>query len=413
MANEKYLAVIGLSDEDTAHLRLLLRKVVAGLDQNWRWGTEENADLVIVNPAELAGQIARNRAFSGGRRCAIFDNGEALRDGELRLSRPLKADALLATLNGIGAPGIGLGQPVSRSNADFFSDDGLDPEFQIEDDDAASARAQHREDAPAPGLDELLKPDSEARKPQFAVPLRIDAETRLERGSRTASARGDRRIADSVRGMRGPAGKLEGINIATVESDANATASGKHALREYLHKPLLGGPARANLDGVPELVLDPKERVFHAAGALTALAPYCRVELAQSMWRPVTSQDLARLRAQQPARPYAHLQWLDALVHAGGRLAGHLDPGGRYRLKGAPLAATGAPHHDAIVNRLATPAKLNEIASDSSAPMAAVFDLVSAYAAIGLIDVEGRLSRNAPPPKSGLFSRLRNPFGKN
>ena len=197
------------------------------------------------------------------------------------------------------------------------------------------------------------------------------------------------------------------------ESDANATASGKHALREYLHKPLLGGPARANLDGVPELVLDPKERVFHAAGALTALAPYCRVELAQSMWRPVTSQDLARLRAQQPARPYAHLQWLDALVHAGGRLAGHLDPGGRYRLKGSALAATGALHHDAIVNRLATPAKLNEIASDSSAPMAAVFDLVSAYAAIGLIDVEGRLSRNAPPPKSGLFSRLRNPFGKN
>jgi hypothetical protein len=44
--------------------------------------------------------------------------------------------------------------------------------------------------------------------------------------------------------------------------------------------------------------------------------------------------------------------------------------------------------------------------------MGAVFDLVNAYDAIGLIEVQSRLSRNAPPPKSGLFSRLRNPFSK-
>ncbi|MGH8042933.1 MAG: hypothetical protein ACREPN_12935, partial [Rudaea sp.] len=88
MAIEKYLAVIGLSEEETAHLRLLLRKISGELKQNWRWGTEENADLVVVNPAELAGQIARNRAFSGGRRCAVFDNDEALRSGEIRLHKP-------------------------------------------------------------------------------------------------------------------------------------------------------------------------------------------------------------------------------------------------------------------------------------------------------------------------------------
>ena len=45
--------------------------------------------------------------------------------------------------------------------------------------------------------------------------------------------------------------------------------------------------------------------------------------------------------------------------------------------------------------------------------MAVVFDIVTAYDAIGLIEVESRLSRHAPPPpKSGLFSRLRNPFSK-
>lgn len=413
MANEKYLAVIGLSEEDTAHLRLLLRKVAAELVQNWRWGTEENADLVIVSPAELAGQIARNRAFSGGRRCAVYDNDEALRSGELRLHKPLKAEGVVATLNDTGAPSADLGQPVLRADTDFYDDDTLNPEFRIEDDETTTARSRGRDAEPALGLDDLLKPDAEAAKPQFAVPLQIDAETRIERGSRATSARSDRRIADSVRGIRGPDHKLEGINIAADhEADANAV-SGKSPLRDYLRKNLLGGPALATLAGAPELVLDPKTKSFHAKGGLAALAPYCKVELVRSAWRPVTTQDLTRLRTQEPAQPYAHLLWLDAFVQAGGRLARHLDPGGRYRLKGGAVTGADVPHHAKVVAALAAPAKLNEIAAASGAPMATVFDLVSAYDAIGLIEVEGRFSRHVPAPKSGLLSRLRNPFSKN
>ncbi len=412
MANEKYLAVIGLSEEDTAHLRLLLRKVIAELGQNWRWGSEDNADLIIVSPVDLAGQIARNRAFSGGRRCVIFDNDEPLRNGELRLHKPLKAEDVIAALNDTGAPSMELGQPVLSANVDFYADDTLDAEFQIEASEAATVRAQRRDAEPALGLDDLFKPDTEAAKPLFAVPLQIDAETRIERGSRTVSARSDRRIADSVRGMRAPEGKPEGINIADAdEADANS-ASGKHPLRDYLRKNLLGGPARAALDGAPELVLDPKAQSFHASGGLAALAAYCKADLARSAWRPVTTQDLSRLRAQQPARPYTHLQWLDAFVHAAGHLARHLDPGGRFRLKGSALTGVDVPHHAKVVAALAAPAKLNEIAAASGAPMAAVFDLVTAYDAIGLIEVQSRLTRSAPPPKSGLFSRLRNPFSK-
>lgn len=412
MANEKYLAVIGLSEEDTAHLRLLLRKVAAELGQNWRWGAEENADLMIVSPAQLAGQIARNRAFSGGRRCVIFDNDEPLRNGELRLHKPLKAEDVVAALNDTGAPSMDLGQPVMSANVDFYADDTLNAQFQIEAEEAATARSRRRDAEPALGLDDLFKPDSEAAKPQFAVPMQLGPGTRIERGSRAVSARSDRRIADSVRGIRGPEGKPEGINIAA-DDDVNAnSASGNHPLRDYLHKNLLGGPARAALEGAPELVLDPKAQSFHASGGLAALAAYCKAEFGQSAWRPVTTQDLSRLRTQQPARPYAHLQWLDAFVHAAGRLARHLDPGGRYRLKGAALTGADVPHHARIVAALATPAKLNEIATASGAPMAAVFDLVSAYDAIGLIEVQSRLARHAPAPKSGLFSRLRNPFSK-
>ena len=57
MANEKYLAVIGLSEEDTAHLRLLLRKLAGNLTKRIGAGApKRNADLIIVSPVDLAGQ---------------------------------------------------------------------------------------------------------------------------------------------------------------------------------------------------------------------------------------------------------------------------------------------------------------------------------------------------------------------
>lgn len=409
MASDKYLAVIGLGDEDTAHLRLLLRKVAGQLEQNWRWGTEENADLVIVDPSQLAGQIARNRAYSGGRRCAVFHESEALRDGELRLI--LKSESLVGALNGIGVPSFDLGEPVMRADNDFYASDSFDSDFHLEEDEAANARAQRREESPAVGLDELLKPDAEASKPQFAVPMNLDAATRIQRGGRAPSARGERRVADSVRGIRAPEGRPEGINFAA-GMDPEPAPGGKHPLRDYLHRNLLGGPARTSLDGAPELILDPKHRHFCAAGALSGLLPYCSVALARSDWQPVTSQVLEQARARQPARPYEQLVWLDAYANANGQLARRLDPGGQFRFKGAAIASVNLPHHARIVAAMTTPARLNEIAATSGAPMAEVFSIVSAYDAIDRIEVRGRLPRHAPAAPAGLLARLRNPFAR-
>jgi hypothetical protein len=414
VATEKYLAVIGLGEAETAHLRLLLRKVAANLDQSWRWGTEDNADLIIVDPSDLPGQIGRNRAFSSGRRCAVFHADEPLRSGELRLARPLKADDLVHTLNSIGSPSFDFGAPVLRASAsdDFYALDSLDPSFAPGEDTAVAARAGSGDAIPALGLDELLQPDSEAGKPRFAVPHNLDAETRVERGSRSISARGDRRIADSVRGIRGPDGKPEGINIAASEDVDPAAANARHPLGDYLHQNLLGGPARASLPGATDLVLDPKTGMFHAEGGLSALAAYCRSDLPRSAWRQVTTQELARLRAQQPARPYANLLWLDAFIRSDGHLARHLDPGGRFRLTGSALDDADFPHHARIVAALEHAAKLNEIAAAAQAPMADVFDVVSAYAAIDRIQVEGRHAHRVEPGKQGLFARLSKSFSR-
>jgi hypothetical protein len=414
VASEKYLSVIGLSDEDTAHLRLLLRKVYGYLDNHWRWGTEENADLVIINPQELAGQIARNRAFSGGRRCAVYDENETLRDGETRLARPLKDDNLVAVLNGTADVGVGLGVPVLQHGDDFYDLDALNPQFQLEDDDAAEARAHRAEHTPAVGLDELLKPDAEAFKPQFSVPGKLNQDTAVEGMVKGRSARGDQRVADSIRGFGRLAREAEHrINTSAPVKRGQTPAPTKQlVLRDYLRSDQLGGPAMLTLADAPPLTLDPKTQSFHTTGKLPALAPYCTGELTPSAWRRLTTNELTQVRSEQSAQPYSRLIWLDALLHSGGRLASHLDPGGRYKLKRTQHAEADFPSHARIIAALAAPAKVNEIAATSGASMAEVFDVINAYDAIGLIDMERRLPRHAEPEPSGLLARLRKPFGK-
>jgi hypothetical protein len=108
------------------------------------------------------------------------------------------------------------------------------------------------------------------------------------------------------------------------------------------------------------------------------------------------------------------LVWLDVLARSEGRLAPHLDPGGRYKLKSWPQIEHDYPNHLRIATAMTHPAKLNEIAAASGAPMGDVFAMVNAYDAIGLIDVERRLPRHdTPASSSGLLARLRKPFGKN
>jgi hypothetical protein len=412
VASERYLAVVGLGEEDTARLRLLLRMVGGQLENRWRWGAEENADLMIVDPGELAGQIARNRAFSSGRRCAVFSESEPLRDGELRLTKPPKAEDLTAVLNGSTSSATPLTSPLVQQKDDFYGIDALSPEFAIEDDDAQEARSRRRESNPALGLEEFLKPDEASKKPQFAVPIDLNEDTLIE-STGGQSKRGERRVADSIEGFRKPVKPEPANMMPPVKRGAPTTDSSKHWLRDYLRGNLLGGPATFTADGVPGITLDPKENTFHSTAPLSVLAAYCKEPLSAHGWKRITTADLANVRSAQPGRPYAKLVWLDALIQADGRLASHLDPGGRYRLKATPQIERDFPNHARIAEALREPAKLNEIAAASGAPMAEVFALVSAYDAIGLIDVERRLPRHDPAPApSGLFARLRKPFGK-
>jgi hypothetical protein len=135
--------------------------------------------------------------------------------------------------------------------------------------------------------------------------------------------------------------------------------------------------------------------------------PYCKQALPARDWHVLTTTELARVRSDQPAQPYSRLIWLATLVRSGGRLASHLDPGGRYKLKDGVQIEADQPSHARIGNVMRDMAKLNEIAAVSGAPMSEVFDVINAYEAIHALETEKRESRYTEPVNVGLLARLR------
>src|SRR3984957_18317102 len=102
---------------------------------------------------------------------------------------------------------------VKQFANDFYHVDNFSPTFELEDDDAAEARSRQREENPAPGLDELLKPDADAMKPQFAVPIMLDKDTQVSYAS--SSLRSEKRVADSGKSFLKGDDKPEGINFGS------------------------------------------------------------------------------------------------------------------------------------------------------------------------------------------------------
>lgn len=383
MSRAKTIAVVGVSDAEVAHLRLLMRRSADDLEQSWRWGDESGADLIVVDPGSFAGQMARTRAQGSGVRYAVFAD-EPVADADLVLHRPLLRSNVIEVLNRAG--GAAARAPdVGANAADFYTRDLGDEAPGV------AARADAPE--PAAGLDEALRP----------LPL----ELREASPQRTAAP------APVARGASAP-GEPPAAGARTYATRAAMLAdTTPHGLRAFLEEDLLRMPARFALPDAPALVLDPKNKVAHAAGNLAALAPYCHAHWRLCDWQPLTGTELAQLRETQSAHAYARLVWLDVLLHSGGQLARHLDPGGTYRLKRWIEIDQGFNRYFRIASVMLQPARLHEIAAASGAPMADVFDVVNACDAIGLLEWQARPPREAVRAVAPtLLQRLRKPFGK-
>ncbi len=187
-------------------------------------------------------------------------------------------------------------------------------------------------------------------------------------------------------------------------------------LSDWLSEGALNSPARLGDDGVPELVLDPANKVFHADGSLRALAPHCSRIITRENWQDVNPAKLSELQASGKAQPYARLLWLCHALGSHGQLTPGMDINAKYKLARWPQIEREFPKHFRIATvMLKQLATLTEIAELSGAPLNEVIDFTNAYNATGYIEIEGAAGSTEPVTRDSgrhaILSRLRNPFG--
>ena len=392
MASDRIIDCIGASDEDIAHLRLLIRTATGQLRDNWQWGTEDKADLVIVNAHSLIGDSALRRSQQRGIHYAQLIEAEDNAPDWQYLRKPLRREELVDLLNGIGESTIAPLTILSQGD-DFFDmdlgehkDDHQMPTGDFEHRlHSAHARLRSKEIEPEQdAIEAIFRRDPLAHKPEFLIPDKLARGVGVEyiHGATERSASRADAINPFVRDT------LADDNVdPSFRRDLGARASSgeTHPLSEYLGGRLLGGPAEYVLKGAPTLVLDPKEHVFYAEGGLRALEPYCREPLQLERWdRLISSEYIAVRKVLQP-RPYAYLLWMQRYLTSNGYLASHLDPAGTYRLTDQLDIARDYPRAFQIGSNMGQLLRLDEIARISDVALAEVFDVVNAYEAIGYV----------------------------
>lgn len=406
----KTIAAVGLSDEDAAHLRLLVRKAEASLRVHWRWGSETEADLVVVDPTSFAGLMARSRARVQGIRCVLFcgDGGTPAGDDPILL-KPLRLDAVSALLSQVAGE-TQPSQTVAPRHQDFYFGD-------LGDASGDSVLPAPLGETPADrsgtaGLDELLREHPEADHQPRRPAGRLDADTTIDPGRPPPlSILGEPPVAE-------PLSSRLRDRIPTAPHGSPPSRSSEdsrtHNLRDYLTGALLAGPSSIAQAGAPDLIVDPRSQTYHAAGSLVDLEPYCRQPLRRGDWHPLTSAGLAKLQSGG-GQPYSRLLWLFALLGSDGRLAGHLDPGGTYLLKRWLEIDRGYARQFRIASVMVQPQRIHDIARAADAPMSEVFDTINAFDAIGYLQWTPRPPRHAAENDgafAALMRRLRKPIGR-
>ncbi|MBS0194907.1 MAG: hypothetical protein JSR34_11775 [Proteobacteria bacterium] len=382
----KVIDCIGASDEDVAHLRLLLRSAVIHLEERWRWGAEERADLVVVDTGSLVGDSALRRTERRGVACARLIAADAPAPGGRYLRKPLRRDDLVALLNGIGASTVAPMQLVTQGE-DFFDldlgeTDAPDADLQKFDFSLQRNERDREQDA----FEALFHRDPAEDKPMFLMPEKLQQDTGVE-FVRDATTRSEAR-ADSY----GNPFLRDGIDESLIDPsfrrgmehvfDDNQTRT----LLEWLEHGQLGGPALIERPGSPALVVDPKAQVFHSVGRLNALEAYFGEPLRAGDWKRLINSELDAWRAKAPARPYQRLLWMDRYLRSDGYLSSHLDPAGSYRLTRWLELAQEYPRAFRIGANMIVAHRLDEIARLSEVALAEVFDVVNAYEAIGFVE---------------------------
>lgn len=428
MSNDKIIAVVGVSEELTAHMRLLLRRAMPILGQTWKWGSEDLADLIIVDPRELAGQAARARAQAAGVRCAVVVHEGMVEDAAFILHVPFKLESFVEVMRGAARPSIRPATNIEHADEDFYYRPTQESESEEPSGNEFWSRARARAEATAAevaadqrqnrqkldtsvatGLDEMLKdnPDAQriAPKPALTLDEGVTIQAVLNTGRRAEARQGD-----SVRGLSGERFSDEDM-LRFVKDDEDRGALG---LREILNGTEVAAPSQLALPGLPTLTLDPKNQVAFVKGDLTDAAGYCQQAISLKSLRILTTRELNDIRQHENSFPYADLRWLDQVLRGTGHLARKFDPAGTYQIKRPVNVPRTFRHHGRIADiMLGQGRRLNEIAQEAGASMDDVFNMVNAYDLIG--ELEWQAKQRAPLPaesEKSLLGKIKWPFGR-
>ncbi len=426
MSATKTIAVVGVSEESTAFLRLLMRKLSSKSTTKWVWGNEDGADLVIIDPTVLVGEGARIRAESAGVQYAVLLEADAVAEDTLVLRHPLDADQLAHVLAAATVTRQ-VDAAITHVDENFYEQQAPswpEPTAQTPGGDIFAERMHQAKAAmlgvgAVDGLEVVIKREKELRLQPDYRHFKLDEATVDGVGAATPGASNRRAESKAVdRGdlNAGFSNARDGSLMMNSALIGGAAEKEEGEIPFFFAADVLGGPAQIQLGNSPALTLDPKNEVFHADASLSALEPYCRGKLQRSAWKKLMTIDLNSVRASAPSRPYWHLSWLHALLQSNGRLGTHLDPGGTYRLKEQVFIEPGYRSHGMIAAVMDNPLRLNEISATAKVRMEAVFDIINAYDAVGKIEWTQRQRLNAQPTidekKNGILDRLKWPFGK-
>jgi hypothetical protein len=374
MAVERIFHCVGLSDEDSAHLRLLLRAAKAHLRDGWSWGLEGKADVVIVDARRLIGESAKRRAHQRDVPCAqVIDPRDAMPTG-LFLRRPMKREALVALLNGVSEGNVTTVGPVSA-----WGDDEFDFDIGTIDLSALEARHPGQHDVGAHRID----PDQVAAAAKVtAVELAIDL-SRMP--SLQMSDDGPMASASTNGEETAPAKALEEDDFETIDPKASYT------LLDFLERRLLRVPSRVSLPGTPTLAIDPRRQVFLTQGSLSAMEPYARRSWHPGDWEPLSAAEAGGLERSSFTKPWVALVWMYHFIHSRGLLSKKFNPTGEFRLLNRFNVVVEYPLVHRVGSQLVAPRKLHEVARLSRVDIDLVYDVINAYDAVGY--VEGTLRK--------------------
>ncbi len=98
MKNQWIIQCVGASEDDEAYLRLLLRSARKQVGEDWAWGSESEADLLLMDRHSPIDDAAIRRAAVPGVASALLINADEPMPAGLFLRKPFHKDAFAALL---------------------------------------------------------------------------------------------------------------------------------------------------------------------------------------------------------------------------------------------------------------------------------------------------------------------------